>query len=347
MKKGLNMNRGIEMNKVVTFKAVNNTSNFQRTALKCGSSFSGVGAFEKALKNLGIHHVNMFAIENDQFAKKTYMANHKVRQFYGDIQSVNPYELPDVDCYMWSSPGKAFSNNGLRNGMSDKSAKLFYDGLYIVNVKKPKFFIFENVAGMLKNKTVISDVSGYFQSLSDYKLFYKILNTKEFGSAQNSERLVVVGVRNDVKINPLFIKTSSMKSINDFITKGTNYFDVMYDASLVEKVLSNKRSDMKQIGFFPHIRYLSDRFIYASSGIAPCFRTKNRHHFYDEINGIYRYLTLDEMARIQGFEDFIFPVSKTQTRKQIANATNINLLEALLETLLNGYLPKPFSLRVA
>lgn len=49
MKKGLNMNRGIEMNKVVTFKAVNNTINFRRTALKCGSAFSGIGAFEQAV----------------------------------------------------------------------------------------------------------------------------------------------------------------------------------------------------------------------------------------------------------------------------------------------------------
>lgn len=342
------MNKGTSMNKVVTFKAVNNTKNFQRTTLRCGSAFSGIGAFEQSLKNLGIDHINMFAIENDKFAKKTYLANHKVKHIYEDITHVNPYELPDIDCYMWSSPGKAFSSNGLRNGMRDKSAKLFYDGLYIVHVKKPKFFIFENVAGFLNNQTVISDVSGYFQSLKDYKLFYQVLNTKEFGSAQNCERVVVVGVRKDVRSDFTSIQScSKLSTINEYITKGADYTHVMYDASLIEKVMSPKKSDMKCVAFFPNLRYLSDRLIYSSSGIAPCFRTKNRHHFFDEVNGIYRYLTLDEIAHIQGFYDFSFPVSQTQARKQIANAISVNLLDALLSSLLSNYLPKSQTLQAA
>lgn len=132
-------------------------------------------------------------------------------------------------------------------------------------MKKPKFFIFENVAGFLNNQTVISDVSGYFQSLKDYKLFYQVLNAKEFGSAQNCKRVVVVGIRKDVRSDFISIQScSKLSTINEYITKGADYTHVMYDASLIGKAMSPKKSDMKCVALFPHINYLSDRLIYSS-----------------------------------------------------------------------------------
>lgn len=181
--------------------------------IKVGSDFSGVGAFDQALNKLGIDYQTVFACDMDKYARKTFIANYGEPVYYPE--NVYDREIPteSLDIYMTSPPCQAFSLAGKRKGESDKRGVLFYNSHEFIQVNKPRFFIFENVKGLL------SDDSGRtFQRWIDflggksvngnpvlfpheeavpYHVYHKVLNAKDFGVPQNRERVFIVGIRDD------------------------------------------------------------------------------------------------------------------------------------------------------
>lgn len=75
-------------------------------------AFSGIGAFEQAIKNLHINHTNAFMIDIDTYVVKTYMANHAVNNVYTDITTIEPETLPNMDLFVFGSPCQSFSTQG-------------------------------------------------------------------------------------------------------------------------------------------------------------------------------------------------------------------------------------------
>lgn len=195
--------------------------------IKVGSDFSGVGAFDFAIqriaakKNLEIK--NIFACDMDKFARESYLANHEPPEDYPS--NVYERDIPNcsLDIYMTSPPCQAFSIAGKRKGKDDERGRgiLFFNSLEFIETNRPRFFIFENVKGLLshdKPKDSSSEFGRTFQEwinhlggksingLSNlfpeensvpYHLYFKVLNTKEHGVPQNRERVFLIGIRDD------------------------------------------------------------------------------------------------------------------------------------------------------
>jgi len=339
--KGNHMNNIKTTNSQEKIRPVNNISN-KKPLLKVGTGFSGIGAPEQGLKEMNIDYVNEFMIEIDKFSRQTYQHNHSVNNVYTDIRTINPKELPDIDLFVFGSPCQSFSIQGKRQGLNDTRGTLIYNGLEIIKEKQPKFFIYENVKGLVNHdkgntfKTILLS----FEELG-YNFKHKVLNTKDYGLPQNRERIFIVGTRKDIKDTFVFTEPLNIKtSINDFAIKGKDYSKYKFDSS---NVISNKQTNRKKnltVDYVvENISYQSDRKIYSSNGISPCFRRGGSlPKLHDTRNNIFRYMTLEEMTLIQGFRNFEFPVSKTQQKYQIGNSMSVNVIKAIYKNLLTDYI---------
>lgn len=181
--------------------------------IKVGSDFSGVGAFNQALIRLGVEYKEVFACDMDKYARQTFIHNYGEPEYYPT--NVYEREIPkeSLDIYMTSPPCQAFSLAGKRLGKDDKRGILFFNSHEFIKVNKPRFFIFENVKGLLSDdggKTFSEwcnmlggkSVNGVpvlfpYEDSVPYHLYWKVLNAKEHGVPQNRERVFLVGVRDD------------------------------------------------------------------------------------------------------------------------------------------------------
>jgi DNA (cytosine-5)-methyltransferase 1 len=181
--------------------------------IKVGSDFSGVGAFNQALMRLGVEYQEIFACDMDKYARQTFIHNYGEPKYYPT--NVYDREIPSesLDIYMTSPPCQAFSLAGKRLGKDDKRGILFFNSLEFIQVNKPRYFIFENVKGLLSDdggKTFSEwvnllggkSVNGLpvifpYEDSVPYHLYWKVLNAKEHGVPQNRERVFLIGIRDD------------------------------------------------------------------------------------------------------------------------------------------------------
>jgi DNA (cytosine-5)-methyltransferase 1 len=181
--------------------------------IKVGSDFSSVGAFDQALIRLGIQYQTVFACDMDKYARDTFIHNYGEPKYFP--KDVYEREIPkeSLDIYMTSPPCQAFSLAGKRLGKDDKRGILFFNSLEFIQVNKPRFFIFENVKGLLSDdggKTFQEwvnllggkSVNGLpilfpYDDAVPYHLYWKVLNAKHHGVPQNRERVFLIGVRDD------------------------------------------------------------------------------------------------------------------------------------------------------
>lgn len=119
--------------------------------IKVGSDFSGVGAFNQALQRLGIDYEEVFACDMDKYARQTFIHNYGEPDYYPE--NVYDREIPkeSLDIYMTSPPCQSFSLAGKRKGEDDERGILFYNSHEFIKVNKPRYFIFENVKGLLSD----------------------------------------------------------------------------------------------------------------------------------------------------------------------------------------------------
>jgi DNA (cytosine-5)-methyltransferase 1 len=181
--------------------------------IKVGSDFSGVGAFNQALMRLGIEYKELFACDMDKYARQTFIHNYGEPEYYPT--NVYEREIPSesLDIYMTSPPCQAFSLAGKRLGKDDKRAILFFNSYEFIQVNKPRYFIFENVKGLLsddggktfqewvnmlggKSVNGVPVIFPYEESVP-YHLYWKVLNAKNHGVPQNRERVFLIGIRDD------------------------------------------------------------------------------------------------------------------------------------------------------
>lgn len=190
--------------------------------IKVGSDFSGVGAFDQALIRLGIDYENVFSCDMDKYARDTYVLNYGEPKYYP--KNVYEREIPkeSLDIYMTSPPCQAFSLAGMRKGEDDDRGILFYNSLEFIRVNNPRYFIFENVKGLLSDngghtfRKWVDLLGGlsingqpnlfpHYDSVP-YHLYYSVLNAKCYGVPQNRERVFLIGIRDDVDNNFSFPK---------------------------------------------------------------------------------------------------------------------------------------------
>jgi DNA (cytosine-5)-methyltransferase 1 len=207
--------------------------------IKVGSDFSGVGAFDQALLILGIDYETEFACDMDKYARTTYIHNYGEPKYYP--QNVYDREIPSesLDIYMTSPPCQAFSLAGKRLGKDDKRGILFFNSHEFITKNKPRFFIFENVKGLLSDdngKTFQEwvnllggkSVNGLpilfaYEDSVPYHIYWKVLNAKEHGVPQNRERVFIIGIRDDQDNNFRFpVEEHLTKRLKDVLENEVN-----------------------------------------------------------------------------------------------------------------------------
>ena len=172
-----------------------------RNTIRVASLFSGIGAFEQALKILGLKSKIVLACDNDQFVKKSFFANYEIEEknWFNDIQEVNGTKFKNkVDLLVGGAPCQSFSMVGKRLGLKDNRGNLTLHFIKKINEIKPKVFIFENVRALLSvdNGDAWKIIYNKFRQ-TGYTFYYETLNAKNFGIPQNRERLFVIGFRNN------------------------------------------------------------------------------------------------------------------------------------------------------
>lgn len=286
--------------------------------IKIGTTFSGIGAPEQALKNLGISHIIKWACDIDKHAKQTYFANHTCEKWHDDITKINIDELEYVDLYVFGFPCQAYSSQGLRGGLEDHRGKLIYYSLKILQEKQPKYFIAENVRGLLThdNGNTFRIIKESLES-TGYNITFKLLNSKDYGIPHNRPRVYIIGIRKDLNRNFIFGEHPEINiELKDILEPNPDNKFFMTN---------------HQINYCQHPKFNSDKVV-VNPKIAKCLRTGARSYY--KLNGIYRFLTNIEQKRLQGFpDDFKMPVSDTQIRRQMGNTMTVTVLEQIFKQL--------------
>lgn len=171
------------------------------------SLFSGIGAFEKAMENMGIEVDLVGFSEIDKYAVKSYCAVHGVDPALnlGDVTKIDETALPkDIDLLTYGFPCQDISNAGKGKGFIDEGGQLtrsglFFDAHRIIEGCRPKVAIAENVKA-LTGKKFKDEFALVLSSLEEagYNNYWKVLNAKDFGVPQNRERVFIVSIRKDI-----------------------------------------------------------------------------------------------------------------------------------------------------
>lgn len=295
--------------------------------------FAGIGGIRRPFQEMGGECV--FSSEIDKFAKKTYEANWGDIP-HGDITQINEKDIPNFDILLAGFPCQAFSIAGKRGGFSDTRGTLFFDVARIIKEKQPSAFLLENVKGLLshdKGKT-FSTILSVLENDLNYKVYYKVLNAKDFGVPQNRERIIIVGFKNK-DINFTFPKPFNVPTrVGDILEENVDVkytiSDKMWKYQQERKILQKAKGNGFGYSLFnknsPYTSTISAR--YYKDGAEIYIEQKNKNP---------RKLTPREVARLQGFPDgFKIVVSDTQAYKQFGNSVPTKMIEAVAKNLLKS-----------
>lgn len=308
--------------------------------------FAGIGGFRYALESFGCKCV--FSSEWDKFCQESYNLNFGDIP-YGDITKIDEKDIPNFDILCGGFPCQPFSVSGKQKGFADTRGTLFFDIVRIVAYHKPKVIFLENVKNLKAHNggATFEVISNTLNELN-YNIYYKVLNSKNFGLPQNRERITIVCIRKDID-NGNF---EFPKGSNDFKT----IFDIKEDDDKTEKYIIN-RTDINidqeklknaikngkvnnpvQIGIIGkggqgnriyHENGIGITLAASSGGAA----SKTGAYY---INGKVRKLSPREAARLQGFpEEFIIIENENQALKQFGNSVPISLLKAVFAGLID------------
>mgnify|MGYP006272666853 CR=1 FL=1 len=167
--------------------------------LRVGTDCSGIEAPIQALLQLKIPFHHVFSSEIDKFCLKSIEANYKPNIIFKDILERDIEDVPDIDLYVCGFSCQLFSMLGKRKGVKDKRGTIFECCLEVIREKRPKFFILENVPGLLsieKGKT-FQNILQSLEELKDYTVKWKALNTSDYGIPQNRKRVFIVGTKGE------------------------------------------------------------------------------------------------------------------------------------------------------
>jgi len=315
--------------------------------------FAGIGGFHTAFSNLGAKCV--FASDIDEECRKTYRINYKM-EVHGDIAQINENEIPYHNILCAGFPCQPFSICGKQKGFCDERGNLFFEILRIIKHKSPKVIFLENVRHLKDHdkgntlKVIISELEK-----EGYKISWKILNAKDFGTAQNRERIIIIGNKNK-KFDFSKLEHQKHLYIKDILdSKGNFEYLDPSEYTIIEKSLWKKQrsglifcgyrnKDIRKVGVRPNTEHLSrvhkqPNRIYHINGTHPTIpsqETSGRFWIYDDKT--VRKLTINECFKLMGFPESFTKVSTNgKLYNQIGNSVSIPMIEAVGKEILNQY----------
>lgn len=327
------------------------------TSFKYIDLFAGIGGFRIALDSVGGSCV--YTSEIDQNCRESYVRNFG-GSVNGDIKIENENDIPDHDVLAAGFPCQAFSIAGNKRGFDDARGTLFFEILRITKNKLPKVILMENVKNLVhhdegKTLRVIS------RSLEDlgYKFSWKVLNTVDFGLAQNRERTIMVAAMGEeFDFNPVVATKRKKKTIRDIMEEEPEekfeFLDPKEYTIIDEKMWTEQKSGLifvgyrnksiRKTGVRPNTEHLSrvhkqPNRIYHVDGTHPTIpsqETSGRFWIYD--GNRVRKLTVRECFSLQGFPKNykITPTTGTAYR-QIGNSVGVPLIKAVAKQIKKQY----------
>lgn len=319
------------------------------------SFFAGAGGLDLGFQNAGFNVI--WANEYDKEIWETYQKNHPHTVLdKRSIVNVPSDEVPECDGIIGGPPCQSWSEAGAMKGIEDKRGQLFFDFIRILEAKQPKFFLAENVSGMLlgRHSPALENIKELFKNAGiGYELSFEMVNACDYNVPQDRKRVIFVGIRKDLGFKYEFQKPNFPKlTLQDAIS------------DLKENVLPAKTNNKTNGNncAIPNHEYMT-------GGFSTIFMSRNRVRSWDEqsftiqaggrhapihpqapkmkfieqnirvfVPGqehLYRRLSVRECARIQTFpDDFIFHYDNISAGyKMIGNAVPINLAHFLANTI--------------
>lgn len=307
--------------------------------------FAGIGGVRLGFQNAGGSCV--FSSEFDKYAQQTYLKNHGEFPF-GDITLINPNAIPDHDVLLAGFPCQPFSHAGLKLGIEDTRGTLFHDIAKIIEKKRPKFALLENVKGLVSHdkgftlKVVLNTLTkiGYSCNIPKDVIEHgttkqiqdlakqMILKSVDFGIPQNRQRIYIVLWRDgelDKFDYPASLNLNA--KVADILEKSPDpkltISDRLWEGHQRRKVENKKNG--KGFGFglvspeSPYTNTISARYYKDGSEI-----------LIEQIGKNPRKLSPREAASLQGFPiDFQPHTSTTQAYKQFGNSVTVDVVEAI------------------
>ena len=296
--------------------------------------FAGIGGIRLGFDYFGCK--NVFTSEIDVHAQSMYAENFGEVPF-GDINDIEPSEIPDHDILLGGFPCQAFSIAGKGLGFEDTRGTLFFNIVKILKAKRPKAFLLENIKRLRthdKNRT-FGVILNRLESLG-YTVHYKILNTLDFGLPQKRERIYIIGF--DEETGFTFPKPAGQyKPLSEILEPESDIPESFY---LTERIRQKRYSALKKNPVYPSIWHEN-----IGGNISPlaysCALRAAGSHNYLVVNGERR-LTGREMLRLQGFpENFKINVSYTQVKKIAGNSVSVPVITRLAEQMLKSLAHRP------
>jgi DNA (cytosine-5)-methyltransferase 1 len=318
---------------------------------KISSFFSGAGGLDLGFQQAGFSIA--YANEYDKEIWETYEKNHHSTSLdRRSIVDVPSDEVADCDGIIGGPPCQSWSEAGAQRGINDHRGQLFYEFIRILKDKQPKFFLAENVSGMLapKHSEALGNIKKTFSD-AGYDLFFKLLNASDYGVGQDRKRVIFIGFRKDLNIDYKFPEP---------VEKKVFLKDIIKDLDGLATPAQEKQK--------PNLDLKIPNHEYMIGGFSTMYMSRNRVRTWDqhsftiqaggrhapihpsapimskvEINKFifkdsheYRRLSVRECARIQGFpNDFIFHYKNvTAGYKMIGNAVAVAFAKVIGQSIM-------------
>lgn len=294
--------------------------------------FSGIGGIRIGLEqSFGKDNVEcILASEIDKFAIKSYKHNFNNNEDIKNIYDIDEKNMPNIDIVLGGFPCQPFSKAGKELGFEDERGNLFFEIARIINEKKPPIVFLENVKGLKThdNGDTFDVILKKLESIG-YKVYYKILNSKDFGLPQNRERIYFVCFL-DHSIDFSFPEGEKVETkMSDILSKNVESKYTLSDRmwkSMIERKEKNKKEG-KGFGY----RSFNEESVYGST-ISARYGKDGSEVLIEQKNKNPRKLTPLEALKYQGFpSDFEIVVSDTQAYKQFGNSVSIPVIKSIFD----------------
>lgn len=316
--------------------------------MKVISLFSGCGGLDLGFERAGFEIP--VANEFDPTIWETFKVNHpKTRLIEGDIRNIKEESFPiDVDGIIGGPPCQSWSEAGSLRGIDDARGKLFYDYIRILKKVQPKFFLAENVPGMLasRHREAVKNIFSLFEE-SGYNVSITMVNAKDYGVAEERKRVFYIGFRKDLNKRFVFPKGST-EDDNKKITLRDTIWDLQETAVPANPHNKHNPQAINNNEYFTgaystifmsrnRVKGWDEQAFTVQASGRQCqlhpqapkmqFIEQNRRRFVPGKEHLYRRMTVREIARVQGFpDDFQFIYDDVDNAyKMIGNAVPVNL----------------------
>ena len=291
----------------------------------CGGSDLGmVGGFDylgKRYEELPFEIV--YAVDFDHWAVETYNKNFTHKAVCADVTEVDFNATPDVDVMIGGFPCQSFSTVNPTKDTNDARANLYKQIVRFLQTKQPKYFICENVKGLmtLQGGSIVNKIIGEFCQCG-YRVQFRLLKAVEFGIPQRRERVIIIGIRNDLVFNYEFPSPICTEETATPLGAVIDKLDIeekkYYFSQKAVEGMKNAKKNMKR-GLWQD---LSKPCLTVTAHLAKTsINSRDPLLLVDPATELYRRFTPREAARIQSFPDnFLLNDSEPKSYKQIGNA---------------------------